>query len=350
MRVYFEDTSVAAGASVGLSNGGGSGTAGATVSTVHSDYAAVQETSGMIAGDGGFDVHVAGASQLIGGQISSSRAAMDGQKNSFDSATLDVHDIDNHASYKAVSVGASFGFQSQGKEDDKAKGKETGKADRHASPSQPNMPNDQSRASAISNREMDDGVNHAIVVGRDGDNRHSTSHSAISTAQITIRDSDAQARTGTSAADRIKQVQTAKDSAQLTADNAALENHFDAARVGQTISSEMQVMQAFDKTRQAFKQAQLDRANAAHSQAQALRRANGGEETAESRRLDSQYETEKARGNTVDLVASMVYGAGSLNGVLTTVGLTQGDMYKEVRDNYKEIRTYLKIEILMKVL
>ena len=324
-RYRSTDHRVSTSLNVGLSNGGGSATAGATQSDMDSDYAAVHDSSGLIAGDGGFNVHVQGATQLTGGQISSSRAAMAGQKNVLDSGTLNVRDIDNHARYTATSVGASMGLSSQGKGND-----------RHASPTQANANSDQSRASGISGWEMDHGVSHAIGVGRDGDDRHSTTHSGISTADITIGDRAAQARTGTSAADIIKQAQTDKDSQQLAADNAPLENHFDAARVGRTIHSEMQVMQAFDKSRQEFKKEQLDKANTAHTQAQALRRANGGEETAESRRLDSQYETEKARANTVDLVASVGFGAGSLGGVLTSVGLTQGDFYKEVRDSYNE--------------
>ena len=80
-------------------------------SKVNGDYASVTEQSGIKAGDGGFQLEVKGGTDLKGGVISSSQAAIDQGKNSLSTATLTTSDIANHDRYKAtsVSVGVSGG-------------------------------------------------------------------------------------------------------------------------------------------------------------------------------------------------------------------------------------------------
>jgi len=81
-------------------------------------FASVTEQSGIKAGDGGFDVSVKGRTDLKGGVISSTQAAIDGKKNSFTTASLATSDIENHSTYKASgysvsgSVSGALGDQS----------------------------------------------------------------------------------------------------------------------------------------------------------------------------------------------------------------------------------------------
>jgi filamentous hemagglutinin len=99
-------------ASGSVTVGYGAGASGSLdMSQVTSDYASVTEQSGLKAGDGGFNVKVKGSTDLKGGAISSTQAAIDDGKNSFSSTILTTSDIDNHASYEAnsVSVSASTG-------------------------------------------------------------------------------------------------------------------------------------------------------------------------------------------------------------------------------------------------
>ena len=60
---------------------------------------------------GGFQLDVKGNTDLKGGVISSSQAAIDAGRNSLSTATLTASDIANHDTYKAssVSVGISGG-------------------------------------------------------------------------------------------------------------------------------------------------------------------------------------------------------------------------------------------------
>lgn len=64
-------------------------------------------TRGTKASDGGFDVNVKGHTDLKGGVISSTQAAIDGKKNSFQTASLTTSDIENHSTYKASGCSVS---------------------------------------------------------------------------------------------------------------------------------------------------------------------------------------------------------------------------------------------------
>ena len=79
-------------------------------------HASVSEQSGIKAGDGGFDVSVKGSTDLKGGVISSTQAAIDDKKNSFQTASLTTSDIENHSTYKAggYSVSGSVGLMAGG--------------------------------------------------------------------------------------------------------------------------------------------------------------------------------------------------------------------------------------------
>ncbi|GKS87096.1 hypothetical protein AVMA1855_23110 [Acidovorax sp. SUPP1855] len=81
---------------------------------IDSDYQSVGEQSGIRAGNGGFDVNVKGNTDLKGGAITSTQAAIDGGKNTFTTGgTLTQSDIENHAAYSAsgFNVSGSVGFQ-----------------------------------------------------------------------------------------------------------------------------------------------------------------------------------------------------------------------------------------------
>lgn len=97
------------GGSVTVGWGGASGNVSYGQTDVKSDYASVNEQSGLQAGDGGFQINVANNTDLKGGVISSSQSAIDNAKNSLTSGTLTMSDIDNHASASANTSGFSVG-------------------------------------------------------------------------------------------------------------------------------------------------------------------------------------------------------------------------------------------------
>ena len=79
---------------------------------VDSDYASVRQQSGLFAGDGGYDVQVAGNTDLQAGAILSSQPAMAEGRNRLSTGTLTTRDIRNQASYQASSMGVSIGMGS----------------------------------------------------------------------------------------------------------------------------------------------------------------------------------------------------------------------------------------------
>jgi filamentous hemagglutinin len=100
-----------AGASLTVGAGSG-GSFNAAKSSTQSSFASVTEQSGIKAGDGGFQVSVGQNTDLKGGVIASTQAAVDQGKNSFTTGgNLSTTDIQNSASYsvKATSVGVSTG-------------------------------------------------------------------------------------------------------------------------------------------------------------------------------------------------------------------------------------------------
>jgi len=89
---------------------GASGSANYAKSSINSSYASVTEQSSFKAGDGGFTVNVQGNTDLKGGAITSTQAAIDQNKNSFQTGgTLTTSNIENKASYEAKSVSVSVG-------------------------------------------------------------------------------------------------------------------------------------------------------------------------------------------------------------------------------------------------
>ncbi|WP_201782460.1 hemagglutinin repeat-containing protein, partial [Amantichitinum ursilacus] len=89
-----KDQQVSGSVTVGY---GFSASANASQQKMNSDYASVTEQSGIKAGDGGFQVNVKGNTDLKGGVIESSQAAIDSKANSFTTGTLTYSDIENHA-------------------------------------------------------------------------------------------------------------------------------------------------------------------------------------------------------------------------------------------------------------
>ncbi|KEY58940.1 hemagglutinin repeat-containing protein [Serratia sp. DD3] len=107
-RYDAKQTSVSGGVSVAVIGGGGSANLSMSRDKVHSNYDAVQEQTGIYAGNGGFDITVGEHTQLNGAVISSTANA---DKNLLDTGTLGFGNIENKAEYEVEhqSVGISSG-------------------------------------------------------------------------------------------------------------------------------------------------------------------------------------------------------------------------------------------------
>lgn len=85
--------------------------------SIDSTYQSTTEQTAIHAGDGGFEVQVAGSAALTGAAITSSDAAVNAERNRFTSNGLALSDLDNHAEYtgKSVAVGIGASPQTSGK-------------------------------------------------------------------------------------------------------------------------------------------------------------------------------------------------------------------------------------------
>jgi filamentous hemagglutinin len=97
------------GASAGYTFGAGgpSGSASSNRSRIDSDYLSVQEQSGLFAGAGGFDVEVAGHTELTGAAIASAAAP---DRNRLATGTLGFGDLANRAEYESSASGGAIGL------------------------------------------------------------------------------------------------------------------------------------------------------------------------------------------------------------------------------------------------
>jgi hypothetical protein len=86
-----------------------SGSISASRSEVDGEYVSVNQQSGIVAGDGGFDIKVHGNTDLAGGKIASTERAVQDEKNSLTTETLTQREIANHSRYEANSRSISIG-------------------------------------------------------------------------------------------------------------------------------------------------------------------------------------------------------------------------------------------------
>jgi len=116
----LQDTSVydskqkSLGGSVSAGAGVISGSINVGNSKIQSDYASVTEQSGIKAGDKGFQVSVAGNTNLIGAVIASTDAAATAGENALSTATLTQTALQNKANYSAQSVSLGGGYSTSG--------------------------------------------------------------------------------------------------------------------------------------------------------------------------------------------------------------------------------------------
>ncbi len=112
----YDSKQKSAGISISVPIGAGSygGSISTSNSKIESDYASVNEQAGIFAGDEGFQVSVAGNTNLTGAVIASTEQAIADNKNVLTTETLTVSNIQNKAEYEAKGSSATVGYGSQG--------------------------------------------------------------------------------------------------------------------------------------------------------------------------------------------------------------------------------------------
>jgi filamentous hemagglutinin len=110
----YKDKQQSIGGSVSVGYGKMGGSFNYSDSKTKSNYASVNEQAGIMAGDDGFQVNVAGNTNLTGAVIASSKQAIQDDKNTLSTETLTVTNIKNKAEYEASSTSIGGGYSSGG--------------------------------------------------------------------------------------------------------------------------------------------------------------------------------------------------------------------------------------------
>ncbi len=107
----YDSKQKSAGISISIPIGAGAygGSINSSSSKINADYASVNEQAGIFAGDQGFQVSVAGNTNLKGAVIASTEQAIQDGKNSLSTETLTVSDIQNKAEYDSIGASATIG-------------------------------------------------------------------------------------------------------------------------------------------------------------------------------------------------------------------------------------------------
>ena len=262
----------------------------------NADYASVNEQSGILAGDGGYNVNVKKHTDLKGGIITSTQAAEDAGKNSFTTGTLSTSDIQNHADYSASGFGIGGGFSvgGSGTQDKDSKLQNFGS----------NGP--------VSN------VNKSIGYGSDSGHDRSITTSGINTSNITLTDAAGQNATGTRVEQIKAQVKTDTTTDTVQANSGAIANNFDKDAVQKEVGLQVSVTQQFDTNQQAARAETRAKEQEIRNKAEAIRNANGGLDTEESIRLTHEADNWNTVGIVLASVSNGLYGPNS-NGVAGAV-------------------------------
>ncbi len=204
----------------------GASTVGGSLSKskVNGDFLSVAEQSGIKSGDGGFQVQVGGNTDLKGGLISSSQAAVDQSRNVLTTASMTASDLKNRDSFNAS------GFAVSG--------------------SVSGAPGDQ--ASATKEADILAAKNGAKAgpsasggFSSSSGSQESTTYSGISGGAVNITDQAKQLATGKDAATALADVK--RDVTTESANGGVLAKAWDAQQLQKEVNAGVAITQEFSK-------------------------------------------------------------------------------------------------------
>ncbi|NOT66774.1 MAG: hypothetical protein HOP04_00270 [Methylophilaceae bacterium] len=218
----FNSKQQSIGSSISVGYGKMGGSFNYSDSKTNSHYASVNEQSGMMAGDGGFQVKVNGNTNLTGAVMASTDKAIQDNKNSLTTQTLTTSNIQNSAEYsaKGVSFGTGVGLNKQ------------------------------------SNGSYKNAPTASAGMTREAGNADSVTLSGISGGAITITDNHQQ--TGMTGKDAVTTLATLNRDVKINGNGEVVDSQgnstahtitpiFDQRLVAQTMQAQMQITQAFSQ-------------------------------------------------------------------------------------------------------
>ncbi|OBX05898.1 hypothetical protein QV08_11580, partial [Gallibacterium salpingitidis] len=230
-------------------------------SKINADYASVNQQSGILAGDEGFNVDINNHTDLKGGVITATTAAELQGKNQFATGTIQATDLQNYSEHQgsAFAIGGSVAMnfatpladKGQAQSDKQAtnkkgeplfidkSGKETTAS--HTAAGEANQVKLATGRDSFTSKTT-------VGLGKDKEQQSSTIIAGVGTANMIIRDPEAQLnKTGLSVNDTITKVQTTLTTDEVEKNSSKLTNHFDQEKVLKELNVQVKVTQDFRK-------------------------------------------------------------------------------------------------------
>ncbi|SUT87953.1 heme utilization or adhesion protein [[Actinobacillus] rossii] len=318
-------------------------------SKVNSNYASVKTQAGIYAGDEGYDVDVRKHTELTGGLVTSTDKAETEGKNRFSTGTLNATEIENHADYQgsgiSVSGSAAMNFdtplgnsengiaqsnkQAVNEKGEKiyldSQGNETTEAKTGGQANQAKL--------ATGLASLTGGIN--IGYGSDGDSQRSRTKSGINTANIDIRDSQAQqTKTGKTVEEIRAQVKTEIHTNNAESYSGKLENRFDKAAVQNELDTQIKATSEF----QSITLAEIERQanNKAEVLKQEVKEANAKGNHQEAERLQTEALKWEKGGSYRQALSAVTNGIGLALGGVPTKGVIVGTLSPYINTEIKK--------------
>ena len=223
----YKDKQQSIGGSVSVCYGRWGGSVNYSNSKTKSNYASVNEESGIYAGDEGFQINVNGNTDLKGAVIASSPSAIISNKNSLTTNTLITSTIENKANYRGEAIGISAGFG----------------VNKQPNGLYKNTPTSSIGFSKKGNDESSitvSGISRGIVSITDNDRQHATGKDSITT--LATLNHDVVINTEGKPVD-----------SKGNASAGTLKSIFDQQKLEKELNAELQITQAFSQQSQQFK-------------------------------------------------------------------------------------------------
>ena len=264
-------------------------------SKTDADYAAVREQSGIMAGDKGYQIKVAGNTDLKGAMITSTELAGKNGNNQLVTGSLSSSDIKNHADYEAsgFSIGGSVSREGSG-------------------------------GNYYRGQEFKNEASKSVGYGGDSGHANNITESGVYQGNIVITDEDAQrVKTGQSSANAINKVASNISLEQVKSFDA-LSNNFDKDKVQSEVGLQIEVTKEFDETRQGVKKEIYGYVDKTRAKAEDIRKNNfidglNGYNTQESLDLEKNADKWEKRAFYLDALLGGAYGWGNAD-VMKYVG------------------------------
>ncbi|WP_150540077.1 hemagglutinin repeat-containing protein [Actinobacillus vicugnae] len=231
-------------------------------SKINSDYASVKTQAGILAGDDGYDVNIQNHTELTGGLVTSTDKAEDNHKNRFSTGTLNATNLENHAEYKGSSIGVSGSIAMNF--DTPLGNKESGIAQSHKQAENEKgekiyvdsngHETTEAQTGGTANRaKLAEGLaslsaGSSLGYGSESDSQHSQTKSGINTANLNIRDMQAQLdKMGKTLDEVIAQVKTEVTTDTYKKDSGVLVNRFDKDKIQKELDYQVKALKDFQE-------------------------------------------------------------------------------------------------------